>query len=207
MSSNWECLIQELHLIKKNTLREFITEFIDECVPEYFYVIPASSTGKYHPAYALGDGGLVRHTKAAVWIAHDLLSLKQNEQLSKVWHDEIIAALIIHDTFKQGLDNKKGVGRNAGHTKFEHPLIAAEALQLFAKELHPEMVEDARVIARLVKSHMGQWNRSDRSKVILPTPQTEVECFVHMCDYLASRKYLTVDVKYEPKAKEEKQAE
>ena len=37
-----------------------------ELLPDYFFNVPASSTGKYHPEFSLGDGGLVRHTKFAV---------------------------------------------------------------------------------------------------------------------------------------------
>ena len=37
--------------------------------PENFWTIAASSTGKYHPEYAAGEGGLIRHTKAVVRIA------------------------------------------------------------------------------------------------------------------------------------------
>ena len=189
---------EELRLIGDNKLREFITTYLDECVPPYFWVVPASSTGKYHPQYALGLGGLVRHTKAAVKIAEDLLSLEQNETLSEMHHDEIISALIVHDTFKQGL---KAEG---GHTKFEHPVYSASAIQMFADNFYPTLTDRVSNISSMVLSHMGQWNRSSRSVVVLDKPQTEAEKFVHMCDYLASRKYLIVeDIVYEPSEKEE----
>ena len=45
-----------------------------ELLPNYFFEVPASSTGKYHPEFALGDGGLIRHTKVAVRIAYELLN-------------------------------------------------------------------------------------------------------------------------------------
>ena len=48
-------------------------EVLIELLPDYFFEVPASSTGKYHPKFASGEGGLVRHTKAAVRIAHELL--------------------------------------------------------------------------------------------------------------------------------------
>ena len=188
-----DCFREELDLIRDDILRDFIREFLDKFVPDYFYVVPASSSGKYHPQYALGEGGLVRHTKACVVIAKELLQL---EQFNKLNRDEVISALIIHDTFKQGLDK--------GHTIFEHPVFSSKAIILFAKEYHPEMLEVARSISKLVISHMGQWSTSVRSNIILPKPQTESEKFVHMCDYLASRKNITVDAIYEP-PKEEQQ--
>ena len=188
---------EELKLIEDVHLRQFVTDYLNECVPAYFWVVPASSSGKYHPQYALGVGGLVRHTKACVKIAEDLLSLEQNEALNALYHDEIISALIVHDTFKQGI---KG-----GRTVFDHPIIAVRALFLFAKTKEYNKVTQSKIerIQRLVACHMGQWNRSGRSIAVLPKPATDAEKFVHMCDYLASRKYLTVEVSYEPPKEEE----
>ena len=188
-----DCFKTELNLINDAKIRAFIKEYLDKFVPDYFYVVPASSSGKYHPQYALGEGGLVRHTKACVAIANELLEL---EQFKYVDRDNAISALIIHDTFKHGLDK--------GHTKFEHPLLASNAIILFAKEYHPEMLGVAREISKLVATHMGQWNTNSKSKVVLPLPETAEQKFVHMCDYLASRKNITVDVSYEP-PKEEQQ--
>ena len=110
-------------------------------------------------------------------------------------HDKIISALIIHDTFKQGLKQ--------GHTEFEHPVFVARAIVLFAKEYYPVLLNFAIEISELVASHMGQWNKSKQSRVILPKPQTEEQKFVHMCDYLASRKSIIVNVKYEPSEEEQ----
>ena len=193
-----DCLSKELSLIEDVKLREFITTFIEECVPIYFFTVPASSSGKHHPAYALGSGGLVRHTKAAVKIADDLLSLEQNETINECYHDEIIAALIVHDMFKQGLN------ASGGHTRFEHPIYAAGALQLFADKFYPILSDRVAYISAMVMAHMGQWNRSERSVVQLPKPTTDAEKFVHLCDYLASRRYLTVeDIAYEPQTEEQ----
>ena len=48
---------KELELICSDEIRKMV-ELTLEKVPEYFYTIPASTTGKYHPAYSLGVGGL-----------------------------------------------------------------------------------------------------------------------------------------------------
>lgn len=40
---------------------------------------------------------------------------------------------------------------------------------------------------------VGQWNTVRYSKVVLPTPKTKYQKFVHLCDYLASRKFLEVN--------------
>ena len=62
---------KEIETINYNSLKVFATWCLNQ-LPDYFYEVAASSTGKYHPSYALGDGGLVRHTIAAVRIANAL---------------------------------------------------------------------------------------------------------------------------------------
>lgn len=172
---------KELGAIRNIKLRQAIAKFLNEKVPTYFYEVAASSTGKYHPWYSLGYGGLVRHTKAAVLIAVDLLSLEQNKHLPA---DEIIAALILHDTFKHGVPD-------TGHTEFMHPCIASYYLGVFSVD---NDVPELEIVANLIESHMGQWNTCKYSREVLPKPETEAQKFVHMCDYLASRKYITVEV-------------
>lgn len=162
----------EILLIKDENLRKLTMEMMAQ-IPEYFYRIPASSSGKYHPQYALGDGGLVRHTKAAIKIADSLLSLEQYSDLSK---DKIIMALLLHDTFKQGIIE-------SGHTVKEHPMLAAS----FVEHFNSEYKDTLYYVAKLIKSHMGEWTNG-----VTPKPITEAEKFVHLCDYLASRKFLEV---------------
>lgn len=176
-----EIFKKEIGAIHNKDLATAVAKFLDERVPCYFYEVAASSTGKYHPWYSLGFAGLVRHTKAAVLIAVDLLSLEQNKYLPA---DNIIAALILHDTFKHGI-------ADGGHTVFAHPILAANELRDYAKECDLPELDD---VADLIASHMGQWNTNKNAVFELPKPSDEAQKFVHMCDYLASRKYLTVEV-------------
>ena len=47
-------------------------------------------------------------------------------------------------------------------------------------------------IKHVVKTHMGKWNTNPYSDVVLEVPKDRYQYFVHMCDYLASRKFITV---------------
>ena len=96
---------KELKLINNDDIRKMV-EMTLEKVPEYFYHIPASTTGKYHPAYSLGEGGLYRHTQAAVKIADDITKL-HCMYFNDTLHDCVIAALILHDTMKCGDPQEK----------------------------------------------------------------------------------------------------
>ena len=178
---------KEISYIKDASRRKDIRILIG-LLPEYFFEIPASSTGKYHPDFAAGDGGLLRHTKVAVRIAHELL---ENNTVGWKFSDEdkdlIIMALILHKKIKSGLEKEK-------YTKFDHPLLVSKYI-MENKDKVSMKVDDLRKMCSLIESHMGEWNYDKFSKKeVLPKPRTAEQRFVHMCDYLASRKFL--DVKF-----------
>lgn len=54
---------QEIAHIVNEDLRKIVAETLDES-PECIVHIPASSSGRYHPAYSLGEGGLMRNIQA-----------------------------------------------------------------------------------------------------------------------------------------------
>ncbi len=186
MSYKSETFEKELAWIEDNAKREWCASAL-EALPDYFYAVAASSTGKYHPDYALGEGGLVRHTKAAVTIAHDLLSLEMYGRYSPAERDNILCALMLHDGMKHG---RKG-GR---YTVFRHPLDIVDFLREGDEWSDYMSEEDFNQICEGIASHMGgNWNVDQRTGMELPKPLSAFQKFVHQCDYLASRKYLEVN--------------
>ncbi|MBP5684700.1 MAG: hypothetical protein J6X02_05550 [Bacilli bacterium] len=181
----------ELSYIKDDRIRKSCETILD-MLPDYFYEIPASSTGKYHPSFSLGEGGLVRHVKVATRIAYDLFedpSFKtkytQNEK------DMILMTLILHDSLKSGLDHSK-------YTAFNHPILISNFVSDNKDKI--ELTEDElNFFKTCVESHMGgfPWNVNSYTNEELPEPKNKYQVFVHMCDYLSSRKYL--DVKFNDK--------
>lgn len=176
--------LKELSYIKSERIRENAIVLIN-LLPDYFFKIPASSTGKYHPKFSLGDGGLVRHTKAAVRIAHDLLiskclgfSFNDNEK------DLIILALLIHDGLKSGKIQGK-------YTAFDHPILISNLVKENKNKLDFNDSE-LNLLTSMLESHMGEFNTTPYSKVELPIPSNKYERFVHMCDLLSSKKYLDI---------------
>lgn len=159
-----------------------------ELLPEYFFEVPASSTGKYHPSFALGDKGLVKHTKVAVRIAKELFN---DESIAGAYtnneKDLMLIGLILHDGLKSGLVKSE-------YTNFDHPLLISEYIKKNKEKLTLKENE-IEFLCSIIESHMGPWNTSNYSNIILPKPQTRHQRFVHMCDYLASRKFL--DVKFD----------
>ena len=161
-------------------------KYLVSMLPDYFFEVPASSTGKYHPKYALGEGGLVRHTKSAVRMAYELLN---NPIIGGKYtlheKDLMIIALILHDGLKSGKEKSQ-------YTKVEHPLLASEFIKDNMDQLEMND-EDIEFICEVIESHMGAWNKDFDGNEVLPIPRTKYQSFVHMCDYLASRKFITVD--------------
>lgn len=156
-----------------------------EMLPDYFFEIPASSTGKYHPEYSLGKGGLVRHTKAAARIAHELYG---TSCVTGIYSDEekdlMVVALILHDGLKSGEEKEE-------YTRFDHPILIAN----FIKKNKDKLTftdNEIEFLCNVVSSHMGEWNRDINGVEVLPVPKNKYQKFVHMCDFLASRKCLEV---------------
>ena len=176
-----ECFKEELNYIVDPSIKESLITMINY-IPDYFFTIPASSTGKYHPSYATGEGGLLRHTKAAVRMAHELFGIYKFPNHTK---DLIIMALVLHDSVKKGYEKEER------YTRFDHPLVAVDFLKSHSKELSISK-DDIDFISSCIASHMGRFNTSEYSDIILPIPKTPEEKFVHMCDYLASRKVIDI---------------
>lgn len=172
---------REINYIKNESKKRDI-EYLINLLPEYFFTIPASSSGKYHPKFANTNNGLVKHTKVAVRIAYDLFETVNN--FNEDDKDLIIMALIMHDGLKKGLVEEE-------NTRFDHPLLVSKLIMENASGLEMN-IDDVRKMCMLIESHMGKWNKSKYSEVELPVPTNEMQRFVHRCDYLASRSYLNV---------------
>ena len=53
--------------------------------------------------------------------------------------------------------------------------------------------EEIEFIANIISKHMGQWNVDKKTGIILPKPDDLYSELVHLADYLASRKSLTME--------------
>lgn len=204
----------ELTYIQNNTLREIVAATLDES-PECIVTIPASSSGRYHPTYSLGEGGLMRHIKGAVGIAHCMIETEIFDKIvtgkddgskllaerRNMYADAAYAALILHDCCKPDDTEKHS-------TRFDHPVLAANLFKETARKyINQDNMQYMKNVVPMVygaiASHMGQWNTAPYARgVILPKPKTGIEVFVHMCDYLGSRKFLTFEFdKYDYKSR------
>ena len=172
---------KEYTYIKDDKIREDLKQLVSK-LPDYFFEVQASSTGKYHPEFTTGMHGLVKHTKVAVRIAYELLENPGINNFTNKEKDLIIMALILHDGLKSGIEKER-------YTRFDHPLLICTLI----KENSKLPIEDIELVTSMISSHMGIWTKDYNGNEVLPKPKDKYQRFVHMCDFLASRKFLNVN--------------
>lgn len=159
-------LDEELAAIQEPSIKQFVAKAMEK-VPDYFWHVPASASGRFHPLDTLGDCGLVLHTKRVVYLVMEIAKVfkLEGEKL-----DVLRAAAILHDSFKNGL-------KNEGHTEEDHPLIVRYQLKDLAKE-----TERFDEIMDAIECHQGLWGPQP-----LRMPKSPLEWALHIADFVASR--------------------
>ena len=179
---------KEIALINDATLQRFTRYYLDNWTPDIFWTTGASASGKFHPDFAKGEGGLVRHTKAVVMFCDELMRMSQWAYMTDARKDIAIMACIFHDTCKYGMTNEVETSEYKNHA--ENAAINVEKAwnEYFDKWGNPN-TQCPYELTQAIRSHMGQWstNRDDR-------PFTPVDRLVHLADYVASRNFLSIPV-------------
>ena len=171
---------REINLIVNEDLRMAVKSYMEEATPDYFWTDGASSSGKYHPQFSQGVGGLVRHTKAVVMFAEELLRMSSYAYMKDEYKDFVIAACLVHDTIKYGEEEfDKAEYKN-------HARNAADAFAFWCFNYTP-IGEPHFLLLNAIRSHMGQWSTDKEDR-----PFTSVDRCVHMADYMASRSFIDI---------------
>ena len=170
---------KELAMIKDAELREATADYLLNATPDYFWTDGASASGKYHPKMSQGEGGLVRHTKAVVMFADELLRMSSYAYMKEEYKDYVIAACILHDTAKYGISE---------YDKKEYKNHAINAVKAFADYAERVMnYKPSEFLLNAMASHMGQWSTEKEDR-----PFTNIDRCVHMADYMASRSFIDI---------------
>lgn len=176
---------RELNLIVNEDLRMAVKSYLEEETPDYFWTDGASSSGKYHPSFSQGCGGLVRHTKAVVMFAEELLRMSSYAYMREEYKDYVIAACLLHDTKKYGFTNEidKSEYKN-------HAVNASYAFLRFCAEHYEDLnYEPSEFLLNAISSHMGQWSTEKEDR-----PFTSIDRCVHLADYIASRPFIDIPI-------------
>lgn len=183
-------LLQEINLISDETIKSFIRSLLLKS--EYFWDIPSSFSGKYHPYDEHGIGGNVLHTKRVTRI---VAILADSYNLSPEERDIVLAAAIIHDICKGKKDN------GAEHPCYDpmHPYTVGKFVEKCRSKdkqnnsdsdsstlyLSEEIVQS---ILRLVRCHLGPW-----SPIPETFPITYLDFIVHLADNIASKMHTVIE--------------
>ena len=185
-----ELLADELAMIRSTDIREF-TEMVLSKVPEYFWRVPSSSTGKYHPPQSNGPGGLVRHTQAVVYFADKLCDVFQVIGKER---DATLAGCILHDILKYG-DPKEM------HTTKTHDFDSAVFVQSLIDSGDPQPWHNT--LLGVIAWHMGRWTvyqKGRKRRKIFPEDYTKPELIGHLADVISARKNVSLShIEPEPK--------
>ena len=122
---------------------------------------------------------MVRHTKAVVMFAEELLRMSSYAYMKDEYKDYVISACILHDTAKYGISE---------YDKAEYKNHASNASKAFAE--YAEHVMDykpSEFLLNAIRSHMGQWSTEKEDR-----PFTNIDRCVHMADYMASRSFIDI---------------
>jgi len=174
---------EEYKLIKSPSVKRLVWNCF-EAAPEYFWKVPSSNTGRYHPKDEFVDGGLVLHTKRAVRVAMHLCEALSIMGLEK---DCVIAAALMHDLCKNGMPE------NSGHTVDGHGFLWIELARSRMPKNQFTKNHVYRTISRLILYHMGKFD----TPYILDWSDTLATC-VYLADYIASRRDVLVNVEEVP---------
>jgi len=161
-------LEEELNRIRDEEIRKLTKECLDGA-PSWFWIRPASSTGKYHSSDENITGGLILHTKRVCKIAEILIEA----WMVPINADVIRSACILHDIAKYGL----GI-YSTKYTLPNHPQLGGEFIKKIAGDKYKEKVEN---ISNAITSHMGKWGFSFENN-----PENLI---VHLADVIATSIY------------------
>lgn len=175
----------EKYFVKLDKIEELgkFARYAFDKLPDYWFIKPASSTGKYHPSFANGKYGLGLHTYCACLYWDLLYTAFENDLVGEYCIDTYetgLIAVIFHDALKY-------VG-NLEYTTKTHDVDSAEWLRkrsiTFARD-EGITIADTHInnICSAIRTHMGPWSTDGPPKQLF-------ERLVFIADYMASSKVM-----------------
>ncbi len=158
-------LEKETDLINNIGIKTFTKEAL-EGAPPYFWIIPSSTSGRFHPIDTVGKGGLIEHTKRVFYVARHIGSALC---LSSIEIDILSSAALLHDTLKQGWPDE-------GRIIDEHPFL----VRGYYKHLS-SLTNAFNDIMDVIEEHAGVFSNP------AVYPSHRISMALYLADYLSSR--------------------
>ena len=177
---NYEFFKREIANIADEQKRHFVEWYFQTKVGAWFWESGASASGKYHPTFTKGVGGLVKHTRAAEMFLEELLHLNTYAYILDEYKDFARIAILLHDTCKYGTADTENHDCYRIHGRLAADNVAAAWEEYFNAPC-------SAFLHHAIASHMGQWVEDKEDK-----PFTNIDRLVHLADYIASRSFLDI---------------
>ena len=164
-------LYLQIEKIESPHIRKFTKNALDKA-HDQFWLVPSSSSGKFHPPEDQGEGGLIRHLVKASEVAYELARFYN---ITTQDRDIVVSAAILHDIQKNGIP--WGISSDSNHA-----LVAYHWLDEFDLD-QPYKNK----IRKCVRYHMSRWSGLKKEIERATRPNTN-ELIVQLSDYFSSRK-------------------
>jgi hypothetical protein len=196
-----EVFKEELSMIDDKEIRQFVIRVFEELTPDYFWVEQSSSTGKYHPSWNQGEGGIVRHVKVTTFYGDSLTraipltreEVRQSGLGRTLYSDVVVAACLLHDCEKHGPSFDGSSASMPKNNSGMHGIaFAKKVFEAIFKDSNGDIPFKFRAILRGIAGHMGIWTDKGHRQYF-PYNQKDsvmkkVCTVVHLADYISSRK-------------------
>lgn len=179
-------------------IREYVMQHLAR-TPDAFFLMPASSSGKYHPPNTRNQGGLVIHTKSVFWICHT--AIKSPDPvfvLTELEQDMLLASALLHDTMKYSYI-KDGRLQSFDHTMRVHAFKVRDFVNnIMARYLdgkyHGIVPNWLFEVIDNIEHHHGSWEcKNIAGQPVNAKPVNDMQTILCFADYLASRPFFSYD--------------
>lgn len=199
---------------------EYIREFTQAALsvaPDYFWIVPSSTTGKHHPPDEFCEGGLILHTLRAVEVVKELCRAFDVKYYEK---DTLISATILHDLCVAGIppntwtaeDEPGKMGTSPFHALYVRHYLKKQlsmTLKMGAYDWHTSdeemgMIQESsfEAIFKAIEGHYGIWSAVPQVfENVLDgwTDRNDLKVMlVYIADYISSRRNIIVKLEEEP---------
>lgn len=163
-----------------------------ECITDRWdklKILPASTSGKYHPPEQRGPGGTILHIRRMCNLA---VQVVEHLKLTDYEKDLLIAGCVLHDISNCDIieiDDNGKVTRNVKMLREHHSLLSAQiTMGYLAKHGIEPTSELALELHGMISSHMGYWYAGWRK------PTTKLELILTLLDFIDSRVNVHIEV-------------
>lgn len=181
--------IPYFNFITDKKIREYAMTMWEKA-PDYFFVIGASASGKFHAKWSTSRGGLVRHVLMGMKMAHELA---RTFDLSDEDHDLAVAAMAGHDVLKYGIEFDYAYLDM--HPYMPRSYFGSHRSVGYIDHIHEDLLTHTQFdnLMCAIERHMGNLATGEWTRVGRVRPETPLEQVVHLADFMASRKDVVLE--------------